>query len=130
MSFTTESSGHMRRAYHTAKGDREGNGEAKGRGWKAHLRGRTARLLGGRLHRRRGGGGGAHGRRRRSEPHAPFSPGLPTKVKREGGRERGVGGSEDGRRRRMGGGGGRRVGCWEGLGLGEWMDIYWTLSAS
>jgi hypothetical protein len=24
----------------------------------------------------------------------------------------------------MGEGGGRRVGCWEGLGLGEWMDGY------
>jgi hypothetical protein len=68
MSFTSESSGHIRCAYRTAKGDREGNGEAvQGRGWKAHLGGRTARLLGGRLQRRRGGRG-------RSEPHAPFSP--------------------------------------------------------
>jgi hypothetical protein len=27
-------------------------------------------------------------------------------------------------------GDGWEKGYWEGLGLGEWMDIYWTLSAS
>jgi hypothetical protein len=75
-------------------------------------------------------GVGQPGKQREGTPIVEQGAGLPTKVKREGGRERGVGGSKDGRRRRMGGGGGRRVGCWEGLGLGEWMDIYWTLSAS